>query len=364
MTSPYHGEIHFTTLGMFIIDEIHYGPDSARKVAVDIIGGGGTYGVLGARIFSPSRPSALSKTVGWIVDAGSDFPAPVLSLLESLNTHLVLRHDPTRLTTRGWNSYGENENRAFKYLTPKKRLDVKDLVESGLEGAKCVHLICSPVRAMDLVGELAQARARATTGSQKIVWEPVPDLCTPENKLDMFKAAKMVDVLSPNHDELSAFWSPSEIPSDVENEVEYLVQLLLDNGVGENGEGSVVVRLGKNGCLVANRKLGMVRLPAYYESTADGENNLKVVDPTGGGNTFIGGMSVGLVRTGDILKAAATGSVAAGFAIEQIGMPEMKETDGVETWNGERVVERLEKYVKRVQEAGVKLEVSPEELGL
>ncbi|CCX34301.1 Similar to Uncharacterized protein C16C9.01c; acc. no. Q09839 [Pyronema omphalodes CBS 100304] len=364
MASPYDGEIHFTTLGMFIIDEIHYGPDSARQVAVDIIGGGGTYGVLGARIFSPSRPSALSKTVGWIVDAGSDFPAPVLSLLESLNTHLILRRDPTRLTTRGWNSYGENENRAFKYLTPKKRLDVKDLVETGLVGAKCVHLICSPVRAMDLVGELALARARATTGRQIVVWEPVPDLCTPENRSDMFKAAKMVDVLSPNHDELSAFWSFSEIPSDVEKKLEYFVQLLLHNGIGANGEGSVVVRLGKKGCLVANRKLGMVILPAYYDSTDGRENHSKVVDPTGGGNTFIGGMSVGLVRTGDILKAAAVGSVAASYAIEQIGMPEIKETEGGETWNRERVGERLEKYVKRVQEAGVELEVSAEELGL
>ncbi|KAF8249936.1 Ribokinase-like protein [Wilcoxina mikolae CBS 423.85] len=326
-------------VGMFIIDEIHYGAPSDRKVANDVIGGAGTFGVLGARLFSPPP---LSKTVGWIVDAGYDFPADCLAQLEALQTHLVLRQTPERLTTRGWNSYESGDQRAFRYTTPKKRLEAIDLIKCGLAGAKCVHLICSP------------ARAEAPI----VVWEPVPDLCTPKHRDGLMATVKLVDVVSPNHDELAGFFSDQTLPgaSGEWETIEYLASLLLKSGVGANGEGAVVVRAGKNGCLVASRQRGMVRLPAYYESTQDG-NHEKVVDPTGGGNTFIGGLGVGLVRTGgNVVLAAAMGSVAASFAIEQIGIPQFETADdGGELWCGESVEERLKAYEKKVKELGIDL---------
>ncbi|KAJ8105637.1 hypothetical protein ONZ43_g7348 [Nemania bipapillata] len=67
----------------------------------------------------------------------------------------------------------------------------------------------------------------------------------------------------------------------------------------------------------------------------------KVVDPTGGGNTFLGGLAIALARGKGLEEAAAWGSVAASFAIEQIGMPTLGyDDDGRETWNGVRVDER------------------------
>ena len=84
-------------------------------------------------------------------------------------------------------------------------------------------------------------------------------------------------------------------------------------------------------------------LPAYH---TDAE---KVVDPTGGGNTFLGGLAVALARGKSIEEACAWGSVAASFAIEQVGVPELgKDEEGRETWNGERAEERLKEYVERV----------------
>lgn len=99
MTEPpeKHSQIEFATFGMFIIDQIHF-PDT-QKVVDDIIGGAGTYGIIGARLFSP--PPRLSKTLGWIVDAGSDFPERIRSEIERWNTSLVIRETPERLTTRG-----------------------------------------------------------------------------------------------------------------------------------------------------------------------------------------------------------------------------------------------------------------------
>ncbi|TKA77809.1 hypothetical protein B0A55_04588 [Friedmanniomyces simplex] len=122
--------IDFVTLGMFIIDDI-YPPASALSQIPqkDIIGGAGTYSALGARLFSP--PPTCSKTIAWIIDAGTDFPAPVRAQIEFWQTSALIRPRKA-LTTRGWNGYGENEYRAFRYLTEKKRLIVEDLTPDGL----------------------------------------------------------------------------------------------------------------------------------------------------------------------------------------------------------------------------------------
>ena len=89
-------------------------------------------------------------------------------------------------------------------------------------------------------------------------------------------------------------------------------------------------------------------MPAYHT------NAEKVIDPTGGGNAFLGGLAVCLARgisseglsIGE--EAAAWGSVAASFAIEQVGIPKL-ETDGdKESWNGVEVAERLAEYKRRL----------------
>ena len=56
-------------------------------------------------------PPPLSSSVGWVVHAGSDFPAEVRALIESWKTRCKLVETPNTLTTRGWNGYGEHEKR-------------------------------------------------------------------------------------------------------------------------------------------------------------------------------------------------------------------------------------------------------------
>ena len=104
-------------------------------------------------------------------------------------------------------------------------------------------------------------------------------------------------------------------------------------------------------------------VPAYYSSSSsssttttataaaatDGEpdgqahqQETKVVDPTGGGNTFLGGLAVALARGRPIEEACAWGHVAASFAIEQVGFPVLSvDGEGRERWNGVCVEERL-----------------------
>ena len=189
------------------------------------------------------------------------------------------------------------------------------------------------------------------------VWEPVPDLCIPSELEACKRACKVVDVISPNDEELLSFFG-EEIRDEYKRKtaVEQCVEELLKHGIGVGGSGSIVVRAGKEGCYVARLSLDsnvISRwLPPYY---TDGS---KVVDPTGGGNGFLGGFAVGLVRSeGDndmdiLIEAANYGSVAASFCIEQVGVPKVEKTGEMksERWNESDVMQRLKEFKLRVKQ--------------
>lgn len=407
-------------------DEIEYLPPKPPQK--NILGGAGSFSALGARLFSPSPVS--SKSVGWIVDRGSDFPPAISTLIDSWDTTAVFRDDPDRLTTRGWNGYvDENETRAFKYTTPKKRLTADDLSGTPLLQARTFHIICSPSRCRELVTDLLTLRKNEAPSEDGhggggysrpiIIWEPVPDLCTPDELLNLTNCLPVVDVCSPNHSELAGFMGDSGLDPETGEISTAAVERSCEQLMGSMPLSSfaLVVRAGEKGCYVAKngarRKVGsaaaaaggsgrrrkqlghhgglqpdtdmmslfagllqqqpagdggedsysMVReedeedeeveidpgldrwIPAYFTKESQG----KVVDPTGGGNTFLGGLAVGLARGKGMEEAATWGSVAASFAIEQVGVPELgRDEAGEETWNGVRVSDRLSELQERI----------------
>jgi sugar/nucleoside kinase (ribokinase family) len=194
------------------------------------------------------------------------------------------------------------------------------------------------------------------------IWEPVPGLCTPEH-IDSFKLAiRQVDIVSPNSEELAGFFagqckSLEDMASDV-----------IEWGIGPSIRGSLVVRQGKDGCS-AFSKGHRIHLAACYPP--DAESQSKVIDPTGGGNAFLGALAMALSdiacsHTGDACRllgldkdpsseslpglnlSLVYATVAASFIIEQPGMPICHvQGDAKETWNGERFGSRLEAYLSR-----------------
>ncbi|KAI1756953.1 Ribokinase-like protein [Xylaria castorea] len=448
-------DIDFVTLGMFIIDDIEYLPPTPP--VKDILGGAGTYSALGARLLSPPPRSG---SVGWIVDKGSDFPPDLETLIMSWGTSVLLRETPERLTTRGWNGYDEHQNRAFRYLTPKKRLTAEDLTPKLL-ASRTFHLICSPTRCRELVLEIKDKRADLPAsvlhGPEEVhgggdgeqgkkesnvddtagnhlprpifIWEPVPDLCTPDELLNCTNVLPLIDVMSPNHAELAGFMGDDGLDletGDISTRaIERSCEQLLASMPLQSF--SIVVRAGEKGCYLARnggRKrtnkpkskakgpkgkkpsallhgglshdtdmealfAGLLQdaegsiareeievdpgverwIPAFHsvsyekndnEPLQDGDRTEerieeekrrkgKVIDPTGGGNTFLGGLAAALARGKNLEEAAAWGSVAASFAIEQVGMPTLGYDDeGRETWNGVRVDERFEEFKTRL----------------
>ena len=300
---------------------------------------------------------------------GSDFPPDFRPLIDTWGTNCTFRLDEYRLTTTAWNGYGENEHRGFKYLTQKLRLDENDLSDEQVL-ARSFHMVCSPVRCMSLVQGILERRRTLLRpyreGPDEVdgevrpvfVWEPVPDLCTPEELLRLREAAGYADVVSPNAEEFASFFQEMPECDSRQSQVEWLVgrhSQISDNRARRKT--TLVIREGAHGCIAYKASCAKgLRLRAYHQS------KVKVIDPTGGGNTFLGALAIGLtgmVTPGDILfeelrmdhqrrllLALIHATVAAGYAIEQIGMPNVSATDG-EIWNGERYPNRFIEYLKR-----------------
>lgn len=177
-----------------------------------------------------------------------------------------------------------------------------------------------------------------------IIWEPAPPSCRVENLQPCLEAAHTVDVFSPNHLELAAFFGDPP-PSALDKEkIESLALRFLDNGVGPDGKGTVIVRAGEYGCFICARHLSPSWLPPFYKHGPREEHNSKVVDPTGAGNAFLGAYAIGYLNTGNVIEAACYGSVGASFALEQVGMPDIRTDISGELWNGESVLSRLKLY--------------------
>jgi sugar/nucleoside kinase (ribokinase family) len=264
-----------------------------------------------------------------------------------------------------------------------------------------LDIICSPQRCQDLVQDiLAKRRAAAPEESHPrplIIWEPVPDRCKPEELLRCTNALPWVDICSPNHAELAGFMGSTGLDPETGEIDTKAVEQSCEQLLGSMPLQSytLVVRAGEKGCYVARNGgrrrdvrgskksrprrehmhgglrhdtdmealfAGLLQdndgtiakeeiavdpgvekwIPAFHTDAA------LVRDPTGGGNTFLGGLAVALARGRGIEEAAVWGSVAASLAIEQIGMPELGVDDtGSETWNGIRVDDRVKDLMAR-----------------
>ncbi|CCH41006.1 putative D-beta-D-heptose 7-phosphate kinase [Wickerhamomyces ciferrii] len=333
----------FTSMGMFIIDEIHFPENSGKESHYNVIGGGGTYGALGSRIISGFKNS---QKIGWIIDKGNDFPSEVESYLKSWETGAIWRGTPERLTTRGWNMYGDREFRDFKYLSEKKRITVDDLLKyEQLLNSESFHLICSPQRSLEILSSLNKARL-SNVSNPIIIWEPVPDLCLPENLQDCLSVLKNLDVLTPNAEEAARFFGKPEPTTKEEHEsiAQQFLPYLTHDSQFQTGSG-IVLRAGAEGCYVLTNKGVSKWFPAYHNNA---NPNRSVIDPTGGGNTFIGGFTTGFVMSkGNWEIAAICGNISAGIAIEQIGMPKFDNIAGKgDFWNGKSINDRISDYVK------------------
>lgn len=140
-----------------------------------------------------------------------------------------------------------------------------------------------------------------------------------ETLADIQEALGLVDYFFPNYDEaakLTGKW-----------EIDEIADVLLSLGVK-----NVVLKIGKQGCLLKNRKKRVI-IPAYPEANC--------IDTTGAGDNFASGFICGLLEGQPLEECAQMANCVASLAIESVGA-----TRGVQ--NRLQVEQRLLDYWRKI----------------
>ena len=254
------------------------------------------------------------------------------------------------------------------------RIVASTLTEEQL-AARSFHLVCSPDRCIDLVKGISEKRKELCNKGMLVhekpyfVWEPIPGLCIPSELDNLYEAIRYVDIMSPNLEELGACLGRSFSTNgkvDMASLLNVCTSILCKKSDARLS--CMVVRMGHWGCLVVDQ-LGATMIEPYHQSPlGDRTDELsrsttiseKVIDPTGAGNAFLGGFCVGLGMSpipsfasldspieSKFLMAAICGTIAASFAVEQVGMPVITESNippGQDLWNDDKVWNRIEHF--------------------
>lgn len=187
--------------------------------------------------------------------------------------------------------------------------------------------------------------------------DPQPDRASQELD-DWLNLAPNFAAISPNLIELQTVLSlprSEETQDDVVHAAEIFHRKLKE--AHADAAPALVLRAGALGSYtIATGWKGWV--PAYWRRTEQD----RVVDVTGGGNAFLGGLCAGLLasdgnyRTGwcgcriSLIAANIYASAAASFAIEQRGLPRLESTSNGETWNGCEAWSRIQEMARRVDD--------------
>ncbi|KAF5370016.1 hypothetical protein D9758_001261 [Tetrapyrgos nigripes] len=336
------GSRAFVTLGMFIIDEFTYADENGEPTGKTsssqenwwrrhLCNGWSTdlvrlisFVVFQCFIMAFMYFARLPPhQVGMIVDKGHDFPPEIQVELEKYGSDMwMFRNQPEALTTRALNSYRGDIR--------KIRITPRDLNGTKLEQPRNLHFICSPSRASVIMSEVNSVPGWNPT----TIYEPIPvgDRCIPEELPALKDVLPSISILSPNAEEALSLLSYSLPPNKIS--IEHAASKFLELGVKD----AVIIRSGAMGAYIITSDRGGRWISAFWN---DAEH---VVDVTGAGNSFLGGLAAGLEISGnDIYEAIFYATVSASFTIEQPGLPILT-NDG---WNGDSPFSRLDALKKR-----------------
>ncbi|KAK3321310.1 carbohydrate/purine kinase [Cercophora scortea] len=347
----------FVSLGLTQFEDVQH---NRYEVVRDVLGGPGLYSMLGARILAGY---ARRREIGYLGVVGVDgLPQRELDRLLAWDTQFLVVGERRQETTRAVVKYEEYPSQPFRlatwhFATPPLHPHTLPAFHSRpqFSSASSIHLFGAPALITSQITTLLELRGPAAP-RPLLVWEPDPTTLTAHTLPSYLNACKLVDVFSPSDVELTKLFSllpqGTQVPRFRAREIEHYAKLLLEEGIGPTGHGTLVVRAGAHGCLVAGRRQvpEMVWLPAYYR----GENAGAVVDVTVAGSVFLGALAYALSVAGlgmvDVVQAARLATVAASFKVERVGLPRVvRSAAGEEFWNGVSMAQRWPRYLRGVE---------------
>jgi ribokinase len=273
-------------VGNLTLDDVVL-PDGTTRMAA--VGGNTVYASLGARLWQPN--------IGIVTRRGEDFPPEHLATLHELGIATEGVADIAGPTVRNWVVYEEDGRRHWLYRTlPNRSLEVavqpQDLPGPWLAsdmGPLVVHVAAMPLPAAERV----VARVLAEAPDAVVTLDTHEDWVA-DHRNRLLALATRVHVFLPSREELSDLVGYD----DPHRAVAEFASLSTP---------FVIVKLGREGCLVWDRDSGTVQRVGVSPGP--------VVDVTGAGDGFCGGFAAGLSLGLSPVEAARRGAVSAGFAV-------------------------------------------------
>jgi sugar/nucleoside kinase (ribokinase family) len=285
--------------------------------AEGVLGGSCTYFAAAASFYGPVRIVAA---------AGGDLPPAHLAVLRRFGridtTGLEIR--PKSRTFAWGGRYHANMNSRETLFTELGVLvEAPPVVPPSYSGSRFIFLANSHPSVQ--LGLLEQFPGRALAVADTM------DLWIKTTRPELDRLLRKVDGLVLNYDE-------AELLTGKSNPVTAARHIL------EMGPRFVVVKKGEHGCLLIHKD-GIAALPAYPSET--------VIDPTGAGDSFAGGMMGHLALAGEkggenpvtfahVRRALAHGTIAASFTIESFSL------DRLASLTREELDRRFDEYGRMV----------------
>jgi fructoselysine-6-P-deglycase FrlB-like protein/sugar/nucleoside kinase (ribokinase family) len=276
-------------VGNLTIDDVVL-PDGT--VHMESVGGNTLYSALGARLWQPD--------VGIVTRRGEDFPHDLTEVFAPLGiatTGVVNIPGPT---VRNWVIYEHNGERHWLYRTPRERsrevaVQPDDIPPDWLTGnpPPVVHIAAMPLDAAEAIVDMV----RRVAPSALITLDTHEDYVV-DYRQRLRALAARVDAFLPSRSEVADLVG-------YDDPERALLELVALPGA------MVVIKMGADGALVWDRRQRRL----HQVNIAEGS----VVDVTGAGDAFCGGIAAGLSLGCSPLEAAQYGTLSASYAVADFG---------------------------------------------
>lgn len=273
-----------------IIDDIVF-PDG--RTAMGVLGGGGLYAAIGMRLWS--------RDVVLISAVGQDFELNSLEPFGLDGSGLLVTDLPT---PRAWQLFEEDGRRTQIFRVPgevwHKQLVLPPSSKTIPPTLQAAHFI-GRGDPNEEIWVIALKKAGVRLSAEPIVDEST----TPDEVASIKRCLNHFELFSPGTSETKVL--VGHLP--VQDQLRALAGF---------GPRVVALRQGAAGSVVYEREADRFWRVPPAEAT--------VVDVTGAGNAYCGGLLAGWIETGDVRQAAAQATVSAAMVIEQVGPPCIDET--------------------------------------
>ena len=283
--------IQCTTISSVIIDDIVLWDGRAY---MGTLGGSGSHAVVGMRTWNDAP-------LGLVSYVGDDAPEPFVAHLQRLGVSPNgLVHRAGIPTPRAWQLFETDGQRTQVFRTSLSEFEANQvrLDELHAEVKQSYGFHVQRGGSMEEATRLIR-QLKADNPSAAVVFEPV-DAFLGLDRAAWAPLLRECDVFLPNLEEAATLTGEAS-PAD-------MATALLNWGADR-----VVIRMGEQGIWAQDNQGHRWRIPAVP---------VQVVDVTGAGNAYCGGLLAGAVEGLPFLETALRGLVGASFAIEQVGVPE------------------------------------------